>query len=144
MTSSLCGAKCRECPNEKNCRGCAETGGKPFGGACVAAEYIRLGGIEAYDAFRETLRGEINALLTACGIPETPALYELSGGYVNLCYPLPSGESVGFLDESKVYLGCQIECGEFCFGAVADAGFILICRYGLNGSDPELICYKKR
>ena len=144
MMPSFCGADCAGCSSRETCRGCAETGGKPFGGACLAADYIQVGGREAYAAFKETLRGEINGLLASLNLPETPTLYELSGAFVNLAYPLPSGKAVGFLDESKVYLGCQIECDEFCFGAVADTDFILICRYGLNGSDPELICYRKR
>ena len=31
-----------------------------------------------------------------------------------------------------------------CYGVAADAGFILICSYSVNGSEPELILYKKR
>ena len=30
------------------------------------------------------------------------------------------------------------------YGVAADAGFILICSYSVNGSEPELILYKKR
>lgn len=143
--SSFCNADCGVCSFKDGCRGCVCTKGSPFGGTCPAAEYIKVGGLDGYRTFKESLRSEINRLLTACDIPETPALYELPGSFVNLRYPLPNGETVGFLDDRNIYLGCQIECGEgFCFGVVADTGFILCCRYGLNGSDPELIFYRKR
>ena len=50
------------------------------------------------------------------------------------------------LDDKNIYLGCQIEFGDLgvCYGVVADAGFILICSYSVNGSEPELIAYQKR
>ena len=53
---------------------------------------------------------------------------------------------VSFLDDTKVYLGCQIEFAEegICFGVIADSCFILISSYGVNGSEPELIVYQKR
>ena len=31
-----------------------------------------------------------------------------------------------------------------CVGAVADASFILLCRYGVDGADPEILLYKQR
>ena len=42
--SSICGANCNECTMKENCKGCAATYGSPFGGRCIAAEYIRVGG----------------------------------------------------------------------------------------------------
>lgn len=143
---SYCNADCGNCGFKDNCKGCEATCGSPFGGKCVAAEYIKAGGIDKYDEFKESLRLEINELLASNDIPVTDALYELSGGYVNLAYPLPSGCEVKFLDDKNIYLGCQIDCADLdaCFGVVADSTFILVCRYGENGSNPELITYKRR
>ena len=77
-------------------------------------------------------------------MPLADGLWELAGFYVNLAYPLPSGKTVKLLDDKKIYLGAQIEGDGTCFGVIADTAFILICSYGLNGSDPELLLYKKR
>ena len=144
--STICGADCGKCAFKDNCRGCAETCGKPFGGACVAAEYIKVGGREKYAEFKRLLLDEINALLVANGIPRADKLCELSGAFVNLAYPVPSGYAVKFLDDTKVYLGTQIEFADMgiCYGVVADTSFILVCSYSVNGSEPELIAYKKR
>ena len=146
MNHSICGAKCGDCPKKDTCRGCAATGGRPFGGTCVAAEYIKIGGQEQYAAFKETLLTEVNALLKANDIPEADALYELPGAFVNLAYPLPGGKAAKFLDDTKVYLGCQIAFADVgvCYGVVADTTFILACSYSVDGSDPELIAYRKR
>ena len=44
MKQSICGANCEKCSFMDSCRGCAATRGRPFGGACIAAEYIKTGG----------------------------------------------------------------------------------------------------
>ncbi|MCR4890167.1 MAG: DUF3795 domain-containing protein [Ruminococcus sp.] len=144
--SSICGANCGKCAFRDNCRGCKATCGKPFGGTCIAAEYIKIGGKEKYAEFKKILLDEINALLEANGIPKADKLHELSGAFVNLEYPVPSGKTVKFLDDTKVYLGTQIEFADMgvCYGVVADTTFILICSYSVDGSEPELIAYKKR
>ena len=144
--STYCGANCESCPSKENCKGCLETCGSPFGGHCVAAEYIKLGGLEAYQQFKQKLLDEINALLTDRGITAIDGLFELVGEYVNLEYPMPSGEKVKFLNDKNIYLGAQIEFSDqgICYGVVADTGFILICSYSVNGSEPELIVYKRR
>ena len=143
---TICGADCGKCPFREECRGCAETCGRPFGGTCVAAEYIRTGGMEKYREFKRVLLDEINAILKANDIPPADGLNELRGAYVNLPYPLPSGAAVRFLDDKKIYLGTQIEFADLgvCYGVVADTTFILICRYSVGGSEPELIAYRKR
>lgn len=144
--STICGAKCDNCQMKAKCMGCEATCGKPFGGTCIAAEYIKAGGKEQYHEFKKLLLGEVNELLKANGIPEVTELCELAGSFINLAYPLPSGEKVKMLDDTKVYLGAQIEMevGRFCYGVAADTGFILICSYSAYGSEPELIAYKKR
>ena len=144
--SSLCNAECENCFFKEGCRGCEETCGSPFGGKCIAAEYIKVGGIEKYHQFKEKLRNEINSLLSYLGIPEANELHELKGEYVNLEYTLSNGEKVKFLNDCDIYLGAQIELpdSEICCGVAANTDFILICTYGEGGINPELVCFKKR
>ena len=144
--SSICGANCSECNLKSECAGCEKTCGKPFGGRCIAAEYIKVGGVDSYNAFKEKLLSEINSLLKSEGLPAAEMLYELAGQFVNLEYTLPSGETVKLLDDKSIYLGCQIEFADLgaCYGVVADAGFILISSYSVDGSEPEIVLYKRR
>ena len=44
MNHSICGADCAQCTMGGACGGCAETGGRPFGGACLVAECCLSGG----------------------------------------------------------------------------------------------------
>jgi len=143
---NLCGADCGKCPSKDSCKGCKNTNAMPFGDKCIAGEYIKIGGLDAYNSFKNKLKDEINDLLISEGLPTTDNLFELHGEYVNLPYTLPSGQNVKFLNDNKIYLGCQIEVDgmNFCYGVVADTSFILICSYSVNGSLPELIVYKKR
>ena len=100
----------------------------------------------AFETLKKRLINEINALNIA-GMPEVKTLNALVGSYVNLAYPLPSGESVRFLDDRKTYLGNQLESetdGDRCFGVLANEDFILVCTYGAKGADPSLVLYKKR
>ena len=80
-------------------------------------------------------------------MPKVEKLNALVGSYVNLPYRLPSGVSVKFLDDQTTYLGNQLESEMIpglCFGVLANMDFILVCTYEENGSNPELILYKKR
>ena len=78
-------------------------------------------------------------------MPKLEKLNALVGQYVNLAYPLPSGAAVKFLKDGTTYLGNQLETdGDRCFGVLANADFILICTYGCDGAEPELLLYKKR
>ena len=143
---NYCGADCTNCNFKDDCKGCAATCGSPFGGRCVAAEYIKGGGTDAYKTFKAQLLFEINALLSAEGLTEADALYELAGSFVNLEYTLPSGEKVKLLNDKNIYLGTQIEFADLgiCYGVVADTTFILICSYSVDGSEPEIVIYKRR
>ena len=153
MEKSYCSADCENCAYGKNCscKGCRASDGCPFGVNCFIADYIKLGGQASFDAFKEKLIDEINALKVE-GLPKVSELFALNGAYVNLEYPLPNGNSAKFLDDRAIYLGNQLECefsredpeDERCFGIVADADFILICTYGANGADPQIVVYKKR
>ena len=81
------------------------------------------------------------------GLPQVKELNALVGKYVNLMYTLPNGEKVKFLDDQKTYLGNQLECefgGDRYFGVLADMDFILISTYEAEGTNPELVLYKKR
>ncbi|MBO7389833.1 MAG: helix-turn-helix domain-containing protein [Clostridia bacterium] len=97
-----------------------------------------------FEALKIKLIDEINAL----AIPEMPHVEKLNalvGAYVNLAYPLPSGEKAKFLSDGATYLGTELRWREDrCFGVLANADFILICAYGEGGKDPELLLYKKR
>ena len=143
---SICGADCAVCTFKEGCRGCKATCGRPFGGACVAAEYIKLGGMEKYREFKQILLEEVNALLRVNELPAADALCELPGAFVNLSYPLPNGRTEKLLDDKNIYLGTQIEFADrgVCYGVVADTTFILICSYSVDGSEPELVAYRKR
>ena len=108
--------------------------------------YEELSDDGQFEAFKKQLIEEINALHIE-GMPKVEKLNALVGSYVNLAYRLPSGMQVKFLDDGTTYLGNQLE-SEFeegrCFGVLANMEFILICTYGADGADPELVLYKKR
>lgn len=148
MKKSICGADCTKCMFNESCKGCKETNGCPSGKQCFVAKYILTGGIENFNAFKKGLLDEINAL-NIDGMGRVEELYPLIGNYVNLEYPLPNGETVKFLKDDEIYLGAQIECvfsgnSETCFGVIARESFILVCEYGENGVNPEIILYKRR
>lgn len=148
---SICGADCSNCGygKSKNCKGCKNTNGCPFGKQCFIAKYILTGGKENYEQFKNQLINEINSL-NIPGMPEITSLNALNGSFVNLAYPMPNGNSIQLLDDNDIYLGNQVKC-EFndgdeirCFGVVANMDFILVSEYGQNGDNPEIIVYKKR
>ena len=108
--------------------------------------YEELSDNGQFEAFKNQLVDEINALNIE-GLPKVEKLNALVGSYVNLAYRLPSGANVKFLDDSTTYLGTQLESefgGDRCFGVLANMDFILVCTYGADGADPELVLYKKR
>lgn len=108
--------------------------------------YADLGGEAGFAEFKQKLIDEINDLRID-GLPKVESLNALAGRYINLEYRLPSGKTVKLLDDDAVYLGTQLECdfgGDRCFGVAANMEFILVCNYGENGTDPELVIYKKR
>lgn len=142
---AICGVDCcSECGRRDECGGCEACGGHPFGGDCVAAQAILAGGFEGFAALKNALIAEINGL----GIPglQVEDLNLLNGYYVNLEYPLANGTKAKFLKDNDVYFGAQIEreAGERCFGVAANREFLLVCEYGCNGENPELVCYRKR
>ena len=108
--------------------------------------YAELGGEEGFARFKEQLMAEFNALNVE-GMPKVEQLNVLSGYYINLEYPLPGGQKVKLLDDNATYLGNQLPCifgGDRCFGIAASMQFLLVCTYEADGSEPELVIYKKR
>ena len=151
MGSSICGAECGQCPSKSVCGGCEETNGRPFGKVCVLASCCRARGQERCGqcggscGLKAPLLAEFNAL-DIPDMPEVTDLNALAGSYINLVYTLPSGQAVKLLEDEKIYLGNQLEKAgsSRCYGLAADESFLLVCEYGANGSDPEIILYKKR
>lgn len=144
-TRSICGTDCcKKCDRKEECGGCAETKGHPFGGTCIAAEYIKREGLDAFGRFKEKLVQEFNSLwIKDLHVND---LNLLNGFYVNLEYHLPNGQSVKLLEDNKVYMGNQIEIPETsrCYGIVADEKYLLVCEYGCDGTDPQIVVYKRR
>lgn len=142
---SICESDCcGKCGRKEECGGCIQTDGRPFGGRCIAAESLKQGGTEMFHDFKKKLIEEINALdIKHLQIDD---LNLLNGAYVNLEYLLPNGRSVKFLEDNNVYWGNQIEIpgSDRCYGVVADEQYLLVCEYGCEGKDPQVIMYKKR
>ncbi len=136
---TYCGIDCcKECSRLAECGGCEKCGGHPFGGSCVAERN------KDFSQLKQQLIDEINAL-GICGLI-VENLNLLTGAFVNLEYPLSNGTTVKFLNDKDIYLGNQIEIpnSERCYGVVANEDFILVCEYGCNGANPEIVLYKHR
>ena len=94
---------------------------------------------------KKQLIQEFNSL----NIPEMKRvtdLYTLKGSFINLEYTMPGGQKVKLWDDQNIYLGAELckESSDRCFGLVADESFLLVCEYGDNRADPEIILFKKR
>ncbi len=136
---TYCGSNCcEECSRFSACGGCEKCAGHPFGGSCIAERNRN------FPELKQQLMEEINAL--GIGGLMVDDLNLLTGAYVNLAYPLSNGTSVKFLNDKDIYLGNQIERqdSERCYGVAADERFILVCEYGCDGADPEIVLYKRR
>lgn len=136
---TFCGSHCCEkCSSFSMCGGCEKCAGHPFDGSCIAERNRN------YPELKQQLIEEINALGIDGLIVDDLNL--LTGAYVNLKYPLSNGTAVSFLNDKDIYLGNQIErlVSERCYGVVADERFILVCEYGCNAADPEIVLYKRR
>lgn len=74
------------------------------------------------------------------------SLNALKGSFVNLAYTLPDGAQVKLLDDDKIYLGNQVrkENSDRYYGLAADENHLLVCEYGQNGGNAELVIYKRR
>ena len=109
--------------------------------------YIQIGGKEAFEAFKQQLICEFNALPSIEGLPRVEELKVLPGSTMNFEYRLPNGQTVKFLDDRSTYLGNRLECvfgGGRCFYIAANMGFLLVCICDANGENPELAVYQQR
>lgn len=149
----LCGLDCVQCPSVDDCPGCLSTQGKPQGGTCVLGECCKAEGCDVPGScfsgkcgLKEQLIGEFNAL----GIPGMETVTDLNalpGSYINLEYTLPSGQKVKFWNDQRIYLGnqlCKQDGSGRCYGLVGDENYLLVCEYGDNGSDPEIVVFRRR
>ena len=150
---NYCGLGCAQCPAVESCPCCVSTGGKPFGGTCVLGECCKAQGCESPGscfsgncAVKEQLIKEFNDLHVP-GMDRVTELNALPGSYINLEYTLESGQKIKFWEDGRVYLGnqlCKHDGSGRCFGLTADENWLLVCEYGDNGSDPEIVVYKRR
>lgn len=150
---NYCGLDCAQCPAVDGCPGCAATGGRPYGGTCVLGECCKAQGCESPGscfsgncALKEQLIKEFNDLHVP-GMDRVTDLNALPGSYINLEYTLESGQKIKFWEDGRVYLGnqlCKHDGSGRCFGLTADENWLLVCEYGDNGSDPEIVVYKRR
>lgn len=142
---TICGIDCSGCDFKYNCKGCLATNGRPFNNECVTAECYKSGGEECFITYKKRIIEEFNALEIA-DMPTITTLCQLNGAFANLEYPLLNGKKIKLLEDSKIYLGYQVEKmgSDRCYGLVADNEHLLVCEYGADGSDPEIVMYKKR
>lgn len=72
-------------------------------------------------------------------------LYELKGDFINLTYTLPSGQKVQLWDNDKIYYGAELhkDGSGRCYGLTADEHHLLVCEYGVEGCDAEIVIYKR-
>ena len=100
---------------------------------------------QATSPIKEQLIREVNELPVA-GLPKISNLFMLQGSFINLEYPI-HGNMIKLLDDNASYWGNQIEKpGEEgrCFGIACDEHYILVCEYGKDGADAEILLLKKR
>ena len=97
------------------------------------------------EAFRARLIGEINALKVE-GMPEVKALTALPADF-SPEVRLADGTAFRFPAGETPYLGARLE-SEFGtgqeYGVLANMAMIAVYLCGTDGSDPELLLYKKR
>lgn len=140
---SICGIDCTECELNCDCKGCQATKGQPFGEKCMVAEYCQKG--EA--ALRELKEKMIGAFhgLNIQDMEEVTDLNALKGSFINLEYHLPGGQTVKFWNDNKIYLGNQLhkKDSDRCYGIAADEKYLMVSEYGENGSDAEIVVFKR-
>ena len=153
LVCKCCGMNLEECNisketngdfNEEYCKWCYSDGNFTLD---FWKQYIKIGGIEKFEEFKNQIINEFNSILGIEGLPKIENLNVLSGSFINLGYILPNGNVVKFLDDKASYLGSELECefgGDRCFGIAANMDFLLICTYEKDGKNPELVMYKKR
>lgn len=146
---TYCGTDCKECFMRDNCKGCCRSGGHPMGGDCPLANGCTNCKTlaECYQSCRiqkSKLIMEFSQLKIK-DIGKIPELYALPGSFVNMEYPMPSGQSVRILKDENIYLGTQIEKEDGkCYGLAADDSYLIVSEYGKDGSDPRIVDMRRR
>ncbi len=72
-------------------------------------------------------------------------LHELKGSFINLEYTLPGGQKVKLWNDEKTYYGAELckQGSDRCYGLTAGDGYLLVCEYGENGSDAEIVIFRR-
>lgn len=99
----------------------------------------------ATSPIKQQLIDEVNAL-DIKNMPKIDNLFVLQGSFVNMEYHL-NGNSIKLLDDNATYWGNQVEKNgteDRCFGIACDEHYILVCEYGKDGVDAEIVILKKR
>ena len=96
----------------------------------------------------ENIKNEIIKQFNSLGISDMGVItdmHEGSGAFVNIEYVLPSGQTIKLWDDNKTYLINQVcKCNSNrCYGLVADEKYLLVCGYGDEGVDGEIIVFKQ-
>lgn len=156
MKESICGLDCGVCGLNKTCAGCSSAKGKPFGGECMLAACCLSKGQEGCGdcvsnckdgecEMKKQLIAEFNEL-SIKDMPEVTDLNALWGEYINLEYTMPGGQQVKLWDDNRIYLGNQLckKNSDRCYGLTADENYLLVCEYGENGTDAQIVVYKRR
>ena len=83
--------------------------------------------------------------LNIADMGEVTELHRAKGNFVNLRFPLPSGQAVTLWDDNKTYYINQLEKrgSTRCYGLTADDHYLLVCEYGDGGSDAEIVVFKR-
>lgn len=140
---SICGIDCTNCEISGTCKGCAGTGGRPFGAECLAAQCCKKGKT-ALSELKEKLIAAFNALHIS-DMEEVTELDALKGSFANIEYTIPNGQTVKFWDDNKIYLGNQLhkKDSDRCYGIIADEKYLMVSEYGSYGADAEIIVFKQ-
>ena len=140
---TICGIDCTGCGFSSTCKGCAATGGKPFGGECVLANWCKKED-HTLDEYKNRLIASFNSLHIP-GMEEVTELNALKGSFINIAYPMPGGHSVKLWDDNRIYLGNQLhkKGSNRCYGIAADETYHLVAEYGDSGSDPEIVVFQR-
>ena len=93
---------------------------------------------------KQALINEFNKL-GICDMENVTNLNIGKGSFVNLQYRLESGQNIKFWEEDKTYYINEVckKNSTRCYGLVADEKYLLVCEYGENGTNPEIVVYKR-
>ncbi len=153
MSRNYCDTNCcARCGIKDKCAGCAQTQGRPFGGECVIAGCCISKGLDSCSECNGPkceLMKQIISEFNDLGIEDMPKVTELNalnGVFINLEYIFSGGQTVKLWDDKRVYLGNQLmkANGDRCYGLTADEHHLLVCEYGENGMDPQIVAFRRR